>query len=190
MALYRDDQFIFDGAIAGGFVSQHRDVAPRFNTEYTYKICFSNPDEKDKCSDPVTVMGTPVAPSAPADLSVVRIPVGGDSVRGGLMRLRAKPAVSVTWRNTDVPGKFITLEALDTNVPGDTALGGAVRMAPREQWIESTRVSAKNDPTSLNTSVPTSLISGEIHLNTYRICALVPEWGDNGKVCSQPFSVQ
>jgi hypothetical protein len=73
MALYRDDQFIFDGAIPGGFVSGHIDIVPRFNTEYTYKLCFSNPDEKDKCSEPVTVIGNAIPPTAPADVQITKL---------------------------------------------------------------------------------------------------------------------
>jgi hypothetical protein len=189
MALYRDDQFIFEGAIERNFTNGHNNPV-RPNTEYTYKLCFSNPDEKNKCSEPVRVMGTPIAPTAPADVKVAFIPLGGRSVPGGALRLRPKPSVSLTWRNTDLPGQFITVEALDT-VPGRSATVGSaqVQTAPRQRWIEATRISARNDPTTLTIGRPVSLITTDTGLTTYRICAVVPALGDNGKVCSQPASL-
>jgi hypothetical protein len=189
MALYRDGAFIFDGAIPGNFTSSHSDVVPRFNTEYTYKLCFSNPDEKDRCSDSVTAMGTPVPPTAPTDVRVAAVKPPGGTALGGAVRLRPRSAIDMTWRNTDVPGQFVTVEGLDTHIPGDTIAGGAIHTAPQQRWIESTRVSAKDDPTSLRIDLPRSLISADAGLTTYRVCAVVPKLGDGGKVCSQPVSL-
>ena len=181
MALYRDDQFIFDGAIPGNFTSSHLDVMPRFNTEYTYKLCFSNPDEQNKCSEPVKAKGLPVPPTAPADVSVFRNPVSSGSGPGGLL-LAPRHTMTISWRNTDVPGQFITVEALDT-FPGDALSGGLLYAGPQERWIEATRVSAKNDPTSRTIDIPLSVIS-TTRLTTFRVCAVVPELGDAGKACS------
>jgi hypothetical protein len=189
MALYRNDQFIFEGAIPGNFTRSHGDVVPRFNTEYTYKLCFSNPDEKDKCSDPVTATGAPVPPTAPADVRVAVMNHPGGAALGGAVRLRPKSVIDVTWRNTDVPGQFVTVEGLDTHILGDVIAGGAIRTGPQQRWIESSRVSAKDDPTSLSMDRPRSLISSDTGLTTYRVCAVVPKLGDAGKVCSQPVSL-
>jgi hypothetical protein len=189
MALYRDGQFIFDGAIPGNFTSSHSDVVPRFNTEYTYKLCFSNPDEKDKCSEPVTAMGTPVPPTAPVDVRVAAVKHPGGAALGGAVRLRPKSVIDVTWRNTDVPGQFVTIEGLDTHIPGDIIAGGAIRTGSQQRWIESKRVNAKDDPASLSMDLPRSLISSDAGLTTYRVCALVPKLGEGGKVCSQPVSL-
>jgi hypothetical protein len=95
MALYRDGQFIFEGAIEGNFTRSHGDVVPRFNTEYTYKLCFSNPDEKDKCSKPVTAMGAPVPPTAPADVRVAVMTYPGGIAPGGAARLRPKSVIDL-----------------------------------------------------------------------------------------------
>ena len=189
MALYRDGQFIFEGAIPGNFTRSHGDVVPRFNTEYTYKLCFSNPDEKDKCSDPVTEMGAPVPPTAPADVRVAAVKPPGGTALGGAVRLRPKSVINLTWRNTDVPGQFVTVEGLDTHIPGDIIAGGAIRTGSQQRWIESRRVSAKDDPTSISMDLPRSLISSDAGLTIYRVCAVVPKLGDGGKVCSQPVSL-
>ncbi|MGE0827555.1 MAG: hypothetical protein AB7G75_35200 [Candidatus Binatia bacterium] len=189
MALYRDGQFIFDGAIPGNFTRSHGDVVLRFNTEYTYKLCFSNPDEKDKCSEPVTAMGAPVPPTAPADVRVATAKRSGSVALGGAVRLRPKSVIDVTWRNTDVPGQFLTVEGLDTHIPGDIVAGGVLRTAPQQRWIEARRVSAQDDPTSLSMDLPRSLISSDTGLTTYRVCAVVPTLGDGGKVCSSPVSL-
>ncbi len=119
MALYRDDQFIFDGAIEGNFTRTHGDLLPRPNTEYTYKLCFSNPDEQNKCSEPVVAKGQPVAPTAPADVSVYRNLASSESSRSGALFLRPRHTMTISWRNTDLPGQFITVEALDTFPGGE-----------------------------------------------------------------------
>jgi hypothetical protein len=105
------------------------------------------------------------------------------------VRLRPKSVIDLTWRNTDVPGQFITVEGLDTHIPGDIIADGAIRTGPQQRWIESRRVSAKDDPTSLSMDRPRSLISSDTGLTTYRVCAVVPKLGDGGKVCSQPVSL-
>ncbi|HSE43039.1 MAG TPA: hypothetical protein VLH08_19925, partial [Acidobacteriota bacterium] len=134
--------------------------------------------------------GTPVEPTAPADFNVVKLQSSGGSALGGAVSLRPKSTISASWRNTEVSGQFIILEALDTFASDDVIMDGAVRTAPKEAWVETTRVTAKTDPTSINASVARSLISNEISLTTYRVCAVVPQLGDKGKVCSQPIAVQ
>lgn len=189
MALYRDDQFIFDGAIPRNFTSTKLDPVPRFNTEYTYKLCFSNPDERNKCSEPVLAKPVPVAPTAPADVSVFRnLPSSGSSTNDAIF-VRPRQTMTISWRNTDVPGEFITVEGLDT-FPGEEARGGLLSTGPQQRWIEHTRVSAKNDPTSLTIDIPLSVISSTTRLTTFRVCAVVPELGDGGKACSAAVTLQ
>jgi hypothetical protein len=188
MAVYRDNDFIFDGAIPGNFTRTCGDSTPRFNTEYTYKLCFSNPDEQNKCSEPVIAKGLPVAPTAPADVSVFRNPAGSASSPSGAFQLRPRHTMTISWRNTDVPGQFITVEALDT-FPGDPLGGGLLYAGPQERWIETARVSAKNDPTSLTIDIPLSVIS-TTRLTTFRVCAVVPELGEAGKACSGAVTLQ
>jgi hypothetical protein len=104
--------------------------------------------------------------------------------------LRPKQLISVSWRNTDIPGQFIIVEALDTTVPGDAILNGAAISAPKKVWVEAMRVNAKSDPTSAELNVARSVISTEISLNTYRVCAVVPSLDDRGKVCSEQVTIQ
>src|SRR5207253_10703668 len=42
----------------------------RANTVYTYKVCFTSRDDETKCSKEITASGKPVAPTAPADVTV------------------------------------------------------------------------------------------------------------------------
>lgn len=202
--LYRDGQITFDAKKYGGFTAAYTDngkmidsgnatgQALRPNTEYTYKVCFigfGDAEGQTKCSNEITAMGNPLAPSAPIDVRVAALPLSGRAARGGAVMLRPKPKVSVTWRNTDVPGQFITIEALDTLAPGDIIAGGAIQTAPGQRWIEATRVNAKDDPTALTIDRPVSLITTNAGLTTYRVCAVVPKLGDAGKACSQPVSL-
>ncbi len=202
--LYRDGQITFDAKKYGGFTADYTDngkmidsgnatgQALRPNTEYTYKVCFigfGDADGQTKCSNEITAMGKPLAPTAPIDLRVAALPLGGRAARGGAVMLRPKPKVSVTWQNTDVPGQFMMIEALDTLAPGDIIAGGAIQTAPRQRWIEATRVSTKDDPTALTIDRPVSLITTNAGLTTYRVCAVVPKLGDAGKACSQPVSL-
>ena len=202
--LYRDSQITFDAKKYGGFTAAYSDngkmidsgnatgQALRPNTQYIYKVCFigfGDAEGQTKCSDEITAMGKPLAPSAPIDVKVAALPVPARSARGGMVMLRPKQKVSVTWRNAEVPGQFITIEALDTLSPGDSMAGGAIQTAPRQRWIEATRVNAKDDPTALTIDRPVSLITTNAGLTTYRVCAVVPKLGDAGKVCSQPVSL-
>lgn len=188
MDLYRDDEFIFNGAIEGNFTSTHGDITPRFNTEYTYKLCFSNPQEQNKCSEPVVAKPDPVAPTAPADVSVFRN-IASESAQGGRFYVRPRHTMTISWRNTDIPGQFIIVEALD-RFPGDAISRGMLYAGPQERWTEVARVVAKNDPTSLTIDIPLSVISTTTQLTTFRVCAVVPELGDGGKACSAAVTLQ
>ena len=202
--LYRDGQITFDAKRYGGYTGNYADngkmidsgnatgQALRANTEYTYKVCFigfGDAEGQTKCSNDITAMGKPIAPSAPINVTVAALPLSGRSARGGGLMLRPKPKVSVTWRNTDVPGQFITIEALDTLTPGDSMSGGALQTGPQHRWIEATRVNAKEDPTALTIERPVSLITTNVGLTRYRVCAVAPKLGDAGKACSQPVSL-
>ena len=202
--LYRDGQITFDAKKYGGFAANYTDNGKmidsgnatgqplRANTDYTYKVCFigfGDADGQTKCSDEITASGKPLAPTAPIDVRVAALPLAGRSSRGGGLMLRPRPKVSVTWRNTDVPGQFITIEALDTLAPGDNIRGGAMQTGPQRRWIEATRLSARDDPTTSTIDRPVSLITTNAGLSTYRVCAVVPKLGDAGKVCSPPVSL-
>lgn len=202
--LYRDGQITFDGEKYGGFTSEYTDngkmieggnatgQALRPNTEYTYKVCFigfGDADGQTKCSSEITAMGKPLAPTAPVDVSVAALPLHSRSGGGGSMMLRPRPKVSVTWRNTDVPGQLIIIEALDNLVPGESMGGGAIQGAPQQRWIEATRLSARDNPTTVTINRPVSLITTSTGLTTYRVCAVVPQLGDAGKACSAPGSL-
>ena len=201
--LYRNGQITFDARKYGGFREDYGDngkmidsgnVTGQFlrpNTEYVYKVCFLGFGEAEgqtRCSTEITAMGKPLAPTAPINVRVSSF-VSGSSGRNGSVMLRPKVKVSATWQNTDVPGQFITLEALDNLAPGPSSPGGAIQPAPRRRWLEASRVSARDDPTSLTVDRPVSLITVNSGLSTYRVCAVVPALGDSGKVCSQPVSL-
>lgn len=202
--LYRDGQITFDAKKYGGFTADYTDngkmidsgnvtgQALRPNTEYTYKVCFigfGDAEGQTKCSNEITAMGNPLLPSAPIDVRAEALSQPGRPARNGTLRLRPRPKVSVTWRNTEVPGQFITIEALDTLAPGDSIAGGAIQTAPRQRWMEATRVNARDDPTTLTIDHPVSLITTDARLTTYRVCAVVPKLGDSGRACSQPVSL-
>lgn len=201
--LYRDGQITFDAKKYGGFTADYTDNGKmiesgnatgqslRPNTEYTYKVCFigfGDADGQTRCSNEITAMGQPLAPTAPINVSVAML-FARRSGRSGTLMLPRRPKVSVTWQNTNVPGQFITIEALDTLAPGDSLNGGALQTAPRRRWIEATRVNARDDPTALTLDRPVSLITTNAGLTTYRVCAVVPKLGDAGTVCSQPVSL-
>jgi len=160
------------------------DTTVRPNTEYRYVLCLKN-DAGEACSDPVTAMGTPVAPTAPADVRPSVLHTGGGAIGDGTIQGRPARKLSVTWRNTEVPGQFLTLEAQDVNA----SRGDGPATGPLKRWIEVNRLTAKEDPTSLLMEMPQSIVVANSELTTYRVCAVVPKLGDAGKVCSPAVSL-
>jgi hypothetical protein len=157
----------------------------RANTVYTFKVCFTSRDDETKCSNEITSKGKPVEPTAPADVKVVQ-----DKLRGNATDLtaRIRTLITASWRNTDIPGRFITLERED-RVQLDRLRVGAA-------WVEIKRISAEPrwtgegwDPTELTVDVtPEGLELLTRRGNSYRVCAVVPALGTAGKVCSLSVS--
>ena len=155
--------------------------AVRPNTEYTYRVCVTN-DTGSACSNTLTAMAKPVAPSALANVNFTQSRFSGGPASGGLReQARIKNIVTATWRNTNIPGQFITLERED-RVPLDP-----IRVGP--SWVEVKRLSAKTDPTEIWANKPTGTELGTRQGNTYRVCAVVPALGNQGRVCSSSFTL-
>ncbi|MGH2586485.1 MAG: hypothetical protein ACRDJE_16345, partial [Dehalococcoidia bacterium] len=168
---------------AGRHVLEDKTVRP--NTEYGYRLCLTNTEGGEACSDLETAMGTPIAPTAVADVRVAVLHSPGGTINNGSIQTRPKRNLSVTWRNTEIPSQFLTLEAQDLNASS----GGGAATGPLRRWIEVNRVSAKDNPTTLVIAIPQSLVVASTDLTTYRVCAVVPKLGDAGTVCSQPVTL-
>ncbi|HEY6121594.1 MAG TPA: fibronectin type III domain-containing protein [Pyrinomonadaceae bacterium] len=187
--LYRDGQITYDSKKYGGFVADYQDGSLRANAQYTYKVCFigfSEAEGDTKCSAEIAAMGQPVTPTALANVNISKSMLTR-GVRNANSRLvdsvRIRTVISATWRNTDVPGEFITLER-ENKVQLD-------RMRVGPAWDEIARISAKSAPTEASTDItPNGPELGTQHLNNYRVCTVVPALKSAGKVCSAPVSVQ
>jgi len=203
--LYRDGQVTFDAKKYGGFIADYQDggkmydsvrkewtgQALRANTEYTYKVCFigfSEADGETKCSNEITAMAQPIAPTALADVNISKLS-GARGVRNASGNSRIVGSVRITtlisahWRNTDLPGQFITLER-ENRVQLD-------RMRVGPAWDEIARISAKSAPTEASADITANGPElGTQHLNNYRVCAVVPALKSAGKVCSPAVTVQ
>ena len=204
--LYRDGQIAYDAKIYGGLVADYQDNGKLFdsasqqrtgqslraNTEYTYKVCFlgfGDADGETKCSNEITAMPQPIAPTALADVSIskssaargVRNASANSRIVGSV---RIATLISARWRNTDLPGQFITIER-ENRVQLDR-----LRVGPA--WDEITRISAKGAPTEASADItPNGPELGTQHLNNYRVCAVVPALKSAaGKVCSPSVAVQ
>jgi len=144
----------------------------RPNTEYRYHVCLTNATATT-CSDPVTAMTKPVAPTAPANVTAFRALAGAP--------------VTFHWRNTEVPGQFLTVERNDTPLvprcPPNTPVA-TCRVDREPFWNELQRISAKDDPTSV--TIPETDEFAVEEGSEYRVCAVVPPLGEAGKVCSAP----
>ena len=157
------------------------DYVPVPNTEYAYQVCFV---EKitliKKCSREILAKGKPIAPSAPADvtLSIAQKQV---SQPGTSTLPQTRTIISARWRNTETPGEFITLERED-RVQLDRLRVGA-------SWTELQRISSKNSPTDISAVVtPERVEVGAQQGNSYRVCAVVPSLGPSGRMCSPAVS--
>jgi hypothetical protein len=149
------------------------------NTAYTFKVCFTTNDER-KCSKEITASGKPVAPTAPVGVVLTQ-----DQTLG----------VKAGWSNPDnfIPGQFITLERED-GVPTPLRTMDSRGRVQTEQsqlkptWIQIGKINDYPDPVYPNEitadAPPTGLQLRTEKGNNYRVCALVPELGAAGKVCS------
>lgn len=188
--LFRNGQVVYDyqkikEEFGGGSAGpDYRDVVPRANTKYTYKVCFISLYYIDdtKCSAEITASGKPVAPTAPASVTVSQNKSTGNPRD---LTARIRTFVTAHWRNATaregfIPGQLITLERED-RVQLDR-----LRVGPA--WVEIKQISAApnpNDPTEIIVDVtpegPELLTQRG---NNYHVCAVVPVLGAAGKVCS------
>ena len=173
--VYRDGEEVFDlAAKLGAFVPSYTDSVPRVNTAYRYKACFVGLDGQRPCSAEVTATGRLIAPSPPADVVVTQDKNRG---RAGDLTARVRTLATARWRNTEIPGQFITLEREDRIQLDRVRVGLA--------WVELARVSARTDPTDILADVTPQ--RGEVAAEpgrNYRVCAHVPALGPSGTVCT------
>ena len=157
------------------------DQVPLPNTEYAYQVCFVEKTTLvKKCSREILAKGKPIAPSAPADvtLSIAQRQV---SQPGTSTLPQTKTIISARWRNTETPGEFITLEREDHAQLDRLRVGAA--------WTELQRIGSKNSPNDISAVVTTERVAvGAQQGNSYRVCAVVPSLGPSGKMCSPAVS--
>lgn len=213
--LFRDRQVTYDTKEYGSNVANFRytDQGPMYhaatrqwtgqnlrpNTGYYYQVCFIGMGEasgQTKCSNSLTAMGTPVVPTAPANVTFSKRQIARGKSRSplGAASVALSTVIFVNWRAPDlrkneIPGQFITVEREDRVVTG----GKGVRSQMfSNAWVEINRITAKGDPTAATvdlTSPARSPSAMDTPGNNYRLCALVPALGAAGKVCSPPTTV-
>jgi hypothetical protein len=187
--VYRDGQQVHDvsGDDNRGWLQlgcggcDYVDNVPLPNTEYAYQVCFVEEITLiKKCSKEILAKGKPIAPTAPADvtLSIAQRQV---SQPGTSTLPQTRTIISARWRNTETPGEFITLEREDRAQLDRLRVGAS--------WTELQRISAKVSPTDISAVVtPERVEVGAQQGNSYRVCAVVSELGAAGKMCSPAVS--
>jgi titin len=160
-------------------IVQLQDGRIRPNTEYQYRVCLFNKVGK-ACSARLMAIGKPIPPTALANVTFSKGPI---PVPSGKVKAAAtfRTVVTASWRNTSIPGQFITVERQDQ-------VYRLHQVGPG--WTEMERTSAKADPTILVVDLTSETRSPLIKPgNSYRVCAVVPALGAAGKVCSSPTTV-
>jgi hypothetical protein len=211
--LYRDRQITFDAKEYGGYTANYTDTGPMYhaatkqstgqnlrpNTGYYYQVCFIGTGDaagQTQCSNSLTAMGTPVVPTAPANVTFSKRQVATGNIRSPLGAASGafRTVIFVNWRAPDlrkgeIPGQFITVEREDRVM----TVGKGVRSQLfGNAWVEINRINAKGDPIEATvdlTSPVRSPSAADTPGNSYRVCALVPALGTAGKVCSPPTTV-
>jgi hypothetical protein len=172
----------------------------------TYKVCFTSIYDETKCSKEITASGKPVAPTAP-----VGVTISQDKSQGNAHDPTARIGAIITarWRNTDIPGQFITLER-EGRVPlplSTVDREGRVQTnqpSSKLAWIEIKRINSSYVPcpparcpehdeqgSTTELTVDTTPEGLQLRIewgNSYRVCAIVPALGAAGKVCSAVVS--
>jgi hypothetical protein len=207
--LYRDGQITYDAKKYGGFTADYNDGGGMYdsatkqwtgpplrpNTEYVYRVCFIGFAEaagQTKCSISIAAIGKPIAPTALAGVNWSKSRIPGGRLKGvSAAAITLRRVILATWRNTDIPGRFITVEREDQMPQGARGPVGPNRLERfGPAWIEIHRIPAKGDPTDdvvdITSEGPDPLVKPG---NNYRVCAVVPALGDAGKVCSAPTTV-
>jgi len=176
------DSLTYPGLIRfGGAVSLLWYTAKSFrpNALFIYKVCFTSDKDETKCSKEIMASGKPVAPTAPVGVVLTQ-----DQTLG----------VKAGWSNPDnfIPGQFITLERED-GVPRLPTMDSRGRVQTEQSqfkptWIQIGKIRDYPDPIEPHEitadAPPTGLQLRTEKGNNYRVCALVPELGAAGKVCS------
>lgn len=212
--LYRDRQITYDLKESGGnFIVIYKDQGPMYhaatkqwtgqnlrpNTGYYYQVCFigtGNATGQKNCSNSLTAMGTPVVPTAPANVTFSKRQIATGNIRTpfGAASGALRSVIFVNWRAPDlrkneIPGQFITVEREDRVM---TRGKGLRTQLFANAWVEINRMIAKSDPTSATvdlTSPARPPSATDTPGNNYRLCAVVPALGAAGKVCSPPTTV-
>jgi hypothetical protein len=183
MEWYQNGKVIYSGTD-----TTQRDAPVLANSgPYRYQLCIKNAVD-EQCSEEVSASPTPTKPTAPVDVKLERIDLPGGRGPNGIV-LRPKQRVGVTWFNTDVPGTFFTVERQDTRASRNPDPNSPVEYLSGTFWYELERLSGAGLPTS---ALVDPQARGELTLTigkTYRVCAVVPALGNEGKVCSQPVSL-
>ena len=213
--LFRDRQLTYDTKEYGSNVANYiyTDQGPMYhaatrqwtgqnlrpNTGYYYQVCFIGMGDaagQTKCSNSLTAMGTPVVPTAPANVTFSKRQIATGNIRTpfGAASGALRSVIFVNWRAPDlrkneIPGQFITVEREDRVM---TRGKGLRTQLFANAWVEINRMIAKSDPTSATvdlTSPARPPSAMDTPGNTYRVCALVPALGAAGKVCSPATTV-
>jgi hypothetical protein len=179
------DSLTYPGLIKfGGAASLLSLTAKGFrpNTLFIYKVCFTSDKDETKCSKEIMASAKPVAPTAPVGVVMAQDQTG---------------VVKARWTNPNnfIPGQFITLEREDgVPTPLRTLDSRGRVQTERSQlkptWIQIGKITDYPDPSEPNEITPGAAPKG-LQLrtepgNSYRVCAIVPELGAAGKVCSSP----
>ncbi len=172
--LQRDGKVVLDSRVNGGIKNPHTDTVPRANRVYRYQMCLIRGEKV--CSQPLEARPPPIVPTPPADahVSIKR--------RGNVFR-KGRPVLDAEWRNTDIPGAFVTVERAEKRA--DAA--GSVPGEATDGWKEIARVDTRDDPTSLSAEIPTAR-GTDTQASSFRVCSVVPELGAAGRVCTSAVS--
>jgi hypothetical protein len=173
VTLQRDGKLVLDSRV-GAIKNPHTDTVPHANRVYRYQMCLIRGEKV--CSQPLEARPPPVVPTPPADARV------SITKRRGLRK--RPPVLDAAWRNTDIPGAFVTVEQAEKRAD---AQSGLVADEIGHGWKEVARVDTRDDPTSLRVAIP-SARGADHQANSFRVCSVVPELGVAGRVCSSAVS--
>jgi hypothetical protein len=185
--LYRDGEEIYQALEPGNLDGDHVDTV-RPNSTHRYMLCYEGPAIGERCSAEVVAGPQPVTPTAPAGLRAAEVLISGGRTPDGSIILRPQHRVSFDWRNTDIPGVFITVERQDVKIARNPDPNSPVGHIRQSIWSELARLNAKENPTSATVDAPDTSNPALEPGESYRVCALVPVLGDTGKVCTQPIT--
>jgi hypothetical protein len=165
VTLKRDGVLVHDARAEGRMANPLTDKVPHPNRLYRYEVCFVRGESA--CSPVFEARPPPVAPTAPADARV--------SISRKWRGLKkGKPTLEAAWRNSEIPGAFVTVER-----------GEGIADAAGFRWKEVGRIDTRDDPTSLSVEVPAVRGQDRQAASAYRVCSVVPELGEKGRACTE-----